>query len=228
MDDATLQVPLEHADYVLDIIVAAYAAVGLEQQPPKCSFHIPEHRDQPLESLPQTARHLATRINYAPAGITLLGSVAHAAYTQPLYTSDEPPPPLVARFDKAMELTRRLHALIKAAPAAGAKHPAFAIARQVAAHALDYDCSVLPCRLVRPYAQQLDRAVLDVVAACMDMHDQCFTPHQALQVWLPRRLGGLQVSCVEELAPLARTATLIALGPVIRNAVEAWQALDPM
>ena len=112
-----------------------------------------------------------------------------------------------------MRLAARLEQMVDAAPPAGAKQPALAIARQVVAHSLDFDAGVLPCEVILPYARKLDQAVESVVAKCMDIaHGQL--PEKAVaQMHLPRRLGGLQVSSLHQLAPLARAATLMAIGP---------------
>ena len=226
VDDVTLQVDPEAASPVLDAMVDSYAQAGLSLQETKCSFHLPSHVGQPADSLPPAAAALQTRIAYAPAGLKLLGSMATREFEQPLYPGQEAPPQLLKRCQQALQLTDRLVQLVHAAPAAGCKHPAFAIARQVAAHAFDFDCSVLPSCLVQPYAEQLDDGVRRVVAACMDMPAAELVGAPLEQMWLPRRLGGLQVSNASRQCPLTRVATIIALGPAMRDCVEAWQVVE--
>ena len=226
VDDETLQTEVDAAPAVLDAMTDSYSRAGLTLQEAKCSFHLPSHRGQPADRLPPSALSLQSRIAYAPEGLTLLGTVAASDYEQPLYPGSEAPPQLLQRCQRAVRLTERLVQLVHAAPPAGGKHPAFAIARQVAAHALDFDCSVLPCCLVQPYAEQLDQGVRRVVAACMDMPEDELSGPCLEQTWLPRRLGGLQLSSSRRLCPLARAATVIALGPPIRDCIEAWQIAE--
>ena len=226
VDDVTLQMDPESAPAVVDAVKASYGCSGLSLQEAKCSFHLPSHRGCSAADLPQSVDAIRGRVAYAPHGLVLLGSVAAGDFAQPLYQGSDAPEQLKQRCAKAIRLAGRLEQLIQAAPPAGGKQPAFALVRHVVAHALDFDCSVLPCCLVQPYAEQLDESVCRVVAACMDMPRSGLSGDVLEQVWLPRRLGGLQVSCSRRQCPLARAATIMGLGPAIRDCIVAWQEVE--
>ena len=93
-------------------------------------------------------------------------------------------------------------------------------------HALDYDCSVLPSSLVLPHAARIDSAVGSVLRLLLDFQGEELPAAAQAQAWLPRRCGGLQLSSVVHLAPLARAATLVTHGQSLRNAIEAWQQAE--
>ena len=167
------------------------ADLGLPLQLTKCRWHIPGLRGVDQTEWPPTAIRLLDVLAVSLDGITLLGTEACRELATPLHVPAQTP--------------------------AGAKQAAFALARCLISHALDYDASVLPCSLVLPHARILDQKVLGIIALTMDAPTPDSLPADALaQLALPQRLWGMQVDLPSHTAPLARAACLMERGPALR------------
>eukprot|EP00974_Lingulodinium_polyedra_P113283 10965647-Lingulodinium_polyedra.AAC.1 len=79
--------------------------------------------------------------------------------------------------------------MVNLAPPAGAKQAAFNLGRNVVAHALDFDASVLPCSVLLPHAGALDSAVLAIFAATIDEAPVDLPPGVVAQAQLPASLA---------------------------------------
>ena len=226
VDDWVLQPEVASAVPLLDSIQTVLADHGLEMQEAKCQFHIPSGSSDGAP-LPAALQPLAARIRHSADALTLLGSTAGGAYSAPLHMPSVAPPATVDRLDHALRLCRRASLMVDAAPPCGGRQPAFALARTVIAHALDYDAGVLPCSLVLPHAQRLDQAVRDLVCHTADISPDERSLPLEIQLALPRRLGGMQVAAATTVVPCARVAALLTHGQHVRDQVAAWQAAQP-
>ena len=135
---------------------------------------------------------------------------------------DSIPAQTEARLQRAGRLAEKTLEMVSLAPPAGAKQPAFVIARCVLAHALDYDACVLPCSTLLPHARRVDELVLRIVAATVDEAELPASTVDELQ--LPVRHGGMQVTLPSLTCPLARAARLMETGPHIRQTLRRWLA----
>ena len=225
VDDWVLQPAAEGADPILTALREVCDHNGLQLQESKCSFHIPACATD-NRPLPVSLVRFADRVPHSRESLTLLGSVAGGAYTTPLHVPTTTPQSTQECLSRALHLCRRAMQLVDAAPPAGGRQPAFALARVVAAHALDYDSGVLPSALVAPHARVLDDAVRAAVFHSADILPSEVTDTVLKQVALPRRLGGLQVTAAATTVPCARAAALLAHGQHVRDAASAWSA-DP-
>ena len=227
VDDWVFQCPQVDAALVFQVISDHLAAFALPLQPGKCAIHVPSLRGVPLSAWPAALSEILRQVSASPDDLPLLGTAAAAEFAAPLHVGSSAPTQLVDRAAAAVAFCRRLLEQVAAAPPAGAKQAAFALARCVAAHALDFDAAVLPCGLVLPYAAEVDSAVMQVCAATIDLPPDQLTEAQRVQLYLPRRLAGMQVNQAVTTTPLARTASLLAVGPALRSAIAAWIAVDP-
>ena len=217
VDDWILHVPVAHLPALLSALAEVLEAFHLPLQREKCQVHVAAWATGVPEGaqLPQGFVHSAD-------GLTLLGTSACRDQAMPLRQSVGIPAHTQDRLDRALRLARRAVALARAAPPAGGRQPAFAIARTIIAHALDFDAGVLPSRVLLPHAERLDLAVMEVIVASIGLQESGLTQLQQQQVYLPRRLGGLQVSRSSTLVPLARAAALMRHGPGLRDEIATW------
>ena len=217
-DDWILQCPVEQLPILLEAISSVLDDLRLPLQLVKCQLHVPSWIAGPPAGYTPPAG-----ISYRAGGIELLGTSACGDLRTPLTFGEDIPAQTADRIAKALALARRACQLARAAPQTGGRQPAFAIARGIISHALDFDAGVLPCSVLLPYADQINTAVLEVVAASMDVDAAALTPLMRRQLWLPRRWGGLQLSDSVVMVPLARSATLMRQGPRLRETIQSWR-----
>ena len=139
---------------------------------------------------------LSSRIPHNDRGLVLLGTRAGGDLSMPLYepgSGDPLPEQTQTRISKAGKLAAATREMMAVAPQAGARQVGFAIGRCVIAHALDFDAGVLPCSMLLPHASTIDKVVLDVVSASMDVQAADLTAQQYQKIGLPARLAGLGV-----------------------------------
>ena len=226
VDDWVMQVPLEAAALLMEIVVAATAARSMELQLPKCAFHIPALSVKPVAEWPVAAVTLSESIQHRAGGLLLLGTEACGDLAMPMRPEDGLPAPTRQRVEKAMALAESIIEMIALAPPAGARQAGVSIARGCVAHALDYDAGVLPCSVLLPHAGTIDEALLRVAAASLGVQKEALTQDQLIQVGLPTRCAGLQLDSPSLLIPLARAARLVGGGPALRAAVASWRNPD--
>ena len=171
---------------------------------------------------------MSSMINYDSHGVTLLGTQACREQAIPLHDSSTLPPQAQLRLQKSLKLCGRVAEMIQLAPPAGAKQAGFALARCIAAHALDYDACVVPCSVLLPYARALDHAVIEVIAMTLDTSSAEMPETVLAQMILPQRFGGMQIDLPSRLCPLARAAHLIERGPGLRAQVAQWAETAPL
>ena len=223
VDDWIIQAPVECVPTLMACLERVLAQLGLPLQLTKCRWHVPSLRSMDPAEWPPTARRLLDVLEVSVQGITLLGTEACRDLATPLHVPAETPPQCIARLAKACILADRVCEMVRLAPPAGAKQAAFALARCLISHALDYDASVLPCSLVLPHARILDQKVLGIIALTLDAPAADSLPADALlQLALPQRLGGMQVDLPSHTAPLARAASLMERGPALRQRLAEW------
>ena len=221
VDDWTLQPAVPQVLPLRDIIIKHTAAHGLQLQPKKCQLHIPSLRSVPVESWPSACRAAAEAFPVSTHGITLLGTDATAQYET--HTSVAPAAEHAdKRLHTAQALAERLKELLRLTPPAGAKQAVWILNRCVVAQSLSYDFRVLPCAMVAPHAESLEKAVNDVAAAVLDLRYTDLSAFERKQMHLPTRCGGLQLIRPTCIAPLARAAALMEGGPALRQAIAAW------
>ena len=68
--------------------------------------------------------------------------------------------------------------------------------------------------------------MLAVVSESMGLPQNGLSSQQQQQLYLPRRLGGLQVVRATTLVPLARAAALMRHGPALRDTIASWGLVD--
>ena len=226
IDDWIVQLRIEFAVVLLDVIEGEAALSKLRLQRSKCAFHVPSLAAAAEESWPPPAAALLERIPHRAAGLILLGTDASGDRAMPLDQCATPPQTLL-RKERALRLGDALLQMVQHAPLAGACQAAFAIARGILSHALDFDLSVLPSCLVQHHAFDLDVSIARLVAATFGKQVEDLSAQQLLQLRLPTRCAGLQVDMPSHVVPLARAAALVERGPAIRAAVQEWQAADP-
>ena len=184
-DDWTLQCLVKHVSILIAVIKEYSANLKFDLQVTKCAFHVPECKGLGLDDLPEEAREAATVIKYSPDGLTLLGTEACGDLATPLHTTQTVPEPTMQRVRRAQRLGRALCAMVRLAPAAGAKQPAWLMARGQLANALSYDVRVLPCSLVEQCAYIVDEAVIAVVEVVAECRWEQLTDSQRQQLHLP-------------------------------------------
>ena len=221
IDDWTLQSDVPKVPTLRNAIDRCAAEHGLQLQPKKCQLHIPSLRGMPVESWPPECRAAAEAFPPCPNGITLLGTEATAQFETML---DEAPAAEQAgkRLRDAQQLADRLVELLRLTPPAGAKQAVWTLNRCIVAQSLSYDFRVLPCAIVAPHAELLEKAVNDVAAAVIDLKYTDLNTYERKQMHLPTRCGGLQLIRPTRIAPLARAAALMEGGPTLRQAIAAW------
>jgi hypothetical protein len=227
VDDWIIQAPAESVPALMACLERVLAELGLPLQLTKCRWHIPVLRDVERAEWPPTAIRLLDVLEVSMEGVTLLGTEACRDLATPLHVPATTPPQCTARLSKACTLADRVLEMVRIAPPAGAKQAAFALARCLISHALDYDASVFPCSLVLPHARILDQKVLEIIALTLDATSADSIPASALaQLVLPQRLGGLQVDLPSHTAPLARAACLMERGPALRLRISEWAVAE--
>jgi hypothetical protein len=227
VDDWIIQAPSESVPALMACLDRVLAELGLPLQLTKCRWHIPGLRGVERAEWPPTAVRLLDILEVSTEGITLLGTEACRDLATPLHVPVDTPPQCIARLSRACTLADRVLEMVRIAPPAGAKQAAFALARCLISHALDYDASVLPCSLVLPHARILDQKVLEIIALTLDATAADSLPADALaQLALPQRLGGMQVDLPSHTAPLARAACLMERGPALRLRIAEWAAAE--
>jgi hypothetical protein len=223
VDDWVIQAPTESVPALMASLGRALDTLGLPLQLAKCKWHVPMLRGMARTDWPPSATKLLDILSESPDGITMLGTEACRELSTPLYVGLTCPAQCTARLERACTLSDRVQEMMRIAPPAGAKQAAFALARCLISHALDFDASVLPCSLVLPHASILDQKVLEIIALTMDVPTAAELPPEALaQLNLPQRLGGLQVDLPSHTAPLARAACLMERGPALRLRIAEW------
>ena len=210
------------ADILLDVVVEHLQHVGMRVKHSKCAFHVPALRRVAMEEWPSEAIGLAQRIAHRSDGLTLLGTTAAGELAVPLYEPLSLPGATQTRIDKALKLSDAILQMINLAPQAGARQAGFALARCVVAHSLDFDAGVLPCSLLLPHAGAIDRAVIAIAAASIDLRTTELSEQQRQQMCLPTRFAGLQLDLPSCVIPLARAARVVESGPAVCAAVAAW------
>jgi hypothetical protein len=89
-------------------------------------------------------------------GLTLLGTEASGGRAMPLCPSANVPPQTLHRKARAMLFSKLLVDMIALAPAAGACHAAFAVARGLVAHSLEVGASMLPSCVMQQHVRDLN------------------------------------------------------------------------
>ena len=166
---------------------------------------------------------IAQRIPFQRDGLILLGTEACGDVSVPLYVDrHHVPQHTLRRKQKVVRLADAALEMVRLAPPSSAKQAAFSIGRCIIAHALDYDAGVLPCSSLLPHARELDQHVLRVTSATFDMTPDELSKENVLQMSLPVNYAGLQIDMPSRIAPLARVARLVEMGPLLRAAIAAW------
>ena len=221
VDDWTLQVCLPKVPTFREAIVKHTAAHGLQLQPLKCQLHVPALRHLPEAQWPPELRAAAEAFPVSAGGITLLGTEATSQFETPLneaLAADQ----AAKRLANAQILAGRLLEVLSLTPPAGAKQAVWTLNRCVVAQALSYDYRVLPCALVAPHAESLEKAVVGVASAVLNIAYSDLTDDQCKQLHLPTRCAGLQLIRPTLVAPLARAAALMESGPLLRKFIASW------
>ena len=97
----------------------------------------------------------------------------------------------------------------------------------VACQALTFDSRVLPCSIVLPHADRLEREIDICIAEILGTRTGIPLPAPdastiKTQLGLPTHSAGLQVPYPSITTPLARTAALFEGGPLLRSAILRW------
>ena len=226
IDDWTLQVPPRLVPALSEVIQRHAADLGFELQPHKCQVHVPSERGKAECEWRDTTKQAAAVMPVSSCGVTLLGTEAAGDIATPLDTQ------LAAhtaakRLQKAEFLGKRALETLQLAPPAGARHAVWALTRSVISQALAYDFRVLPCALSVPHAERLEEVVNAVMSRILLAPVDKLDPGQQMQLGLPVRCAGLQMTPPTLLAPLARAAALLEGGPALRAAVEGWPGGSP-
>ena len=224
VDDLTLRCAPASIGCAVGVVEEELAKFNIELQRAKCKVHVPSVVSDDTATWPnglEQAKKHGLEVSFK--GIELLGTEAAAHFSTALggaegqqQTVCGESSALARRAAEAIELANACVELARAAPPDGGLQPAWALARCVASHALDFDMRVLPSSAVLPYAQSVSDAVWLVAEAALD----CALPERIRQqMLLPCDLGGMAWYDPVEATPLARAADLLENGDRLRSAL---------
>ena len=223
VDDITLLIRLDHLCDVLNLIASVLSAHSCALQPKKCHICVPALHDADQSDWPPQI-HQAAALGYQidHTSIPLLGSDAAAAHSLTLTTVHGNATPTIAatanRAKKALTLLDACTQLAASNAPAGGRWPALCIARDIACRALTYDSRVLPRSLVLPYARAVDDAAMQVLTT---IFGHALSPAQQVQLYLPAHLGGLSWPHLKDEATLSRLASILEIGPALRDTLRS-------
>ena len=214
VDDAVLQCEVRDFPSVWRAWSAANALHRIVLVQRKSIAYVPAW-DQ-LVSPPAYSTLISDLVALERGGIVLLGGVAEGSYAAAV--GQQLTGPIEKRAERACRVSRGLIALANTGLDIGGRQPAWQIARLVVANSLTYDARVNATALTEPFAQRVRSGL---VAAMSASAGAPLDESRLAQVFLPRFLGGFEVSDPVASLPRARIAHIIERGPALRAALWA-------